>query len=249
MDAHFRHCWRISIHSLRVEGDLRSVSCPVKDINFNPLPPCGGRLCRFPSCPESDRISIHSLRVEGDRARCPRDLQHNDFNPLPPCGGRLRLLYYQARIGGQFQSTPSVWRETFCRDWWGEWNNFNPLPPCGGRRHQIKCQPSSAPFQSTPSVWRETLRITQRGGSGFISIHSLRVEGDPTQALPRLRRRGISIHSLRVEGDYMHKSDGWKLLYLNPLPPCGGRHFGQITRTTEGAISIHSLRVEGDAQK
>ena len=79
---------------------------------------------------------------------------------------------------GQFQSTPSVWRETafdlYHDDLWR--------------------------FQSTPSVWRETRETCPARPLHRISIHSLRVEGDPAhhrrQPMPR---------------------------YFNPLPPCGGR--------------------------
>ena len=80
---------KISIHSLRMEGDL-----PAQDLSrlpithFNPLPPHGGRhkkmlhiyhVCAFQSTPSAWRetsrdsaflmlsaISIHSLRMEGD---------------------------------------------------------------------------------------------------------------------------------------------------------------------------------------
>ncbi len=79
----------ISIHSLRVEGDLscRMMLCSnvifqstpsvwretvlVCELffalnNFNPLPPCGGRLGWVSDKIPSGNISIHSLRVEGD---------------------------------------------------------------------------------------------------------------------------------------------------------------------------------------
>ena len=79
---------------------------------FNPLPPYGGR----PDTPRvimpTDSISIHSLRMEGD----------NESRP-------------QVKRCGEFQSTPSVWRET-----------TSPF-----------CISTFSPFQSTPSVWRETL--------------------------------------------------------------------------------------------
>ena len=59
-----------------------------------------------------------------------------------------------------------------------------------------------------------------------MSIHALRVEGDPLRV--KLRRGGrISIHALRVEGD----STGF--CYLSKSPE---------------TISIHALRVEGDCQ-
>ena len=79
----------------------------------------------------------------------------------------------------EFQSTPSVWRETaqsiaINSDYKisihslrmegdadaeaearGE-GDFNPLPPYGGRHFPEQKQDSNGVFQSTPSVWRET---------------------------------------------------------------------------------------------
>ena len=60
-----RYCF-ISIHSLRVEGDDNVPSPSGIPDNFNPLPPCGGRLVDV----KSDFVGT----------------EH--FNPLPPCGGR-----------------------------------------------------------------------------------------------------------------------------------------------------------------
>ena len=78
-----------------------------------------------------------------------------------------------------------------------------------------------------------------------ISIHSLRMEGDPKRAerllaglifqstpsawretvrqLSEEFRRLISIHSLRMEGDCRTVRAHCKDLYFNPLPPHGGR--------------------------
>ena len=53
---------------------------------------------------------------------------------LPPCGGRRKWGGIPTGIT-QFQSTPSVWRETSSKR---------------------STQPQVVPFQSTPSVWRET---------------------------------------------------------------------------------------------
>ena len=55
-------------------------------------------------------------------------------------------------------------------------------------------------FQSTPSVWRETCKQDVVTEMAIISIHSLRMEGDPV-LLRRFAEFGISIHSLRMEGD------------------------------------------------
>ena len=104
----------ISIHSLRMEGDMcNGYDIPMSYQNFNPLPPHGGRRQAAEKRGARKAISIHSLRMEGDSRRA---------------------RYRTAPSG--FQSTPSAWRETAQ---WEEWNNqlphFNPLPPHGGRRH------------------------------------------------------------------------------------------------------------------
>ena len=57
---------------------------------------------------------------------------------------------------------------------------FNPLPPHGGRRYQ------------------DIMYDRNRN----ISIHSLRMEGDPVSSGKTIRQ-SISIHSLRMEGDEM----------------------------------------------
>ena len=72
----------ISIHSLRMEGDLIEGMKQAQGIT----------------------ISIHSLRMEGDDT-----LPYN--RGLPPHGGRPRL-YESIRNPSTFQSTPSAWRET-----------------------------------------------------------------------------------------------------------------------------------------
>ena len=126
--------------------------------------------------------------------------------------------------GRAFQSTPSAWRET-----------VTVVPPSPSTR-----------FQSTPSAWRETFCLFHCNSSKFISIHSLRMEGDrrfPWYPVLFL----ISIHSLRMEGDCLHllqvcrkwkefqsTPSAWRetqsdrpydgcRVYFNPLPPHGGR--------------------------
>ena len=79
----------ISIHSLRMEGDRKSVRRADGSQDFNPLPPHGGRQQVTDDRLSRNPISIHSLRMEGD---C-------DFQAV-------------TTRGGTFQSTPSAWRET-----------------------------------------------------------------------------------------------------------------------------------------
>ena len=85
----------------------------------------------------------------------------------------------QKRCPCQFQSTPSAWRET-----------FSVL-----EIHRV------ITFQSTPSAWRETILFAAKSAFVFISIHSLRVEGDQRGREAAKSSFRISIHSLRVEGD------------------------------------------------
>ena len=61
----------ISIHSLRMEGDIHRTNHGRRRI-----------------------ISIHSLRMEGDHLRQADTVHVVYFNPLPPHGGRLKRGYY-----------------------------------------------------------------------------------------------------------------------------------------------------------
>ena len=56
-------------------------------------------------------------------------------------------------------------------------------------------------FLSTPSARRATVFVQQRCRILFISIHTLREEGDLTAGDILLRVGVISIHALREEGD------------------------------------------------
>ena len=88
-----RRTWgaAISIHSLRMEGDVIAFYFGTQTENFNPLPPHGGRPALYMQSSSTSFISIHSLRMEGDRKR--NRPTHRD---------------------NIFQSTPSAWRETTC---------------------------------------------------------------------------------------------------------------------------------------
>ena len=90
---------------------LSCANAPACVSHFNPLPPCGGRRRCACALVDLKAISIHSLRVEGDAPVFLRLPPRVDFNPLPPCGGR-QYFTIRPTCGQQFQSTPSVWRET-----------------------------------------------------------------------------------------------------------------------------------------
>ena len=57
---------KISIHSLRMEGDNIGKLFEYITTHFNPLPPHGGRQNNYFHVFSSNCISIHSLRMEGD---------------------------------------------------------------------------------------------------------------------------------------------------------------------------------------
>ena len=126
----------ISIHSLRVEGDCDNIFFCRRRKDFNPLPPCGGRLLpqysalvvtRFQSTPSVWRETMDGSGV-----------------------------YQRLR----FQSTPSVWRETRCflsaRS--PSSISIHSLRVEGDEKIVWRCAISWT-FQSTPSVWRETCHV------------------------------------------------------------------------------------------
>ena len=90
MDELVEKFWDISIHSLRMEGDITFMFSVAIAKYFNPLPPHGGRRHNPTMIPA-----------------------HSNFNPLPPHGGRL-FAKPASDFNVAFQSTPSAWRETRC---------------------------------------------------------------------------------------------------------------------------------------
>ncbi len=191
---------RISIHSLRMEGDCAGVLVSARTGNFNPLPPHGGRPGESGHGDGDRGISIHSLRMEGDG-----------------WGGFWGM-------GITFQSTPSAWRET------QDSTPLPTLSGISIHSLRMEGDPAKGQpiqpirlFQSTPSAWRETYVLREWLFCINISIHSLRMEGDQQGAVCLLHCLVISIHSLRMEGDRRtHLAVSW-LCHFNPLPPHGGR--------------------------
>ena len=84
---------QISIHALRVEGDLSvAPAMPSMILNFYPRPPCGGRQISGTTPRHTVDISIHALRVEGDGNSQRLGQLLKNFYPRPPCGGRPLAL-------------------------------------------------------------------------------------------------------------------------------------------------------------
>ena len=168
-----------------MEGDLYLPDLHILIINhFNPLPPHGGRPVpvrrrlyplSFQSTPSAWRETIygyiHSTLLTfqstpsawRETLRAVRLLTTgNYFNPLPPHGGR--------------RGTTGVVAERL--------DHFNPLPPHGGRPGTAVQAGGTLRFQSTPSAWRETMYRSRKNHKLDISIHSLRMEGDPCFFIP-----------------------------------------------------------------
>ena len=191
--------------------------------NFYPRPPGGGRPAHFftlffhfgfLSTPSGWRatggqhlaghpfaISIHALRVEGDRPTRSRSCTCTDFYPRPPGGGRrffdvycvyCRRNFYPRPPGGGRQKCPGVLIYP---------GNFYPRPPGGGRLEppqQSFCRAEN--FYPRPPGGGRLRPTFYSMCCKAISIHALRVEGDPKCTKNRTRRC-VSIHALRVEGD------------------------------------------------
>ena len=83
----------ISIHSLRMEGDLRLLRTPCVRKHFNPLPPHGGR--HLPPRRSQRGNYFNPLPPHGGRLCyvAERETIAVDFNPLPPHGGRLSAFW------------------------------------------------------------------------------------------------------------------------------------------------------------
>ena len=191
----------ISIHSLRMEGDPVPVISRLPLLYFNPLPPHGGRLEPCTSVVLLEIISIHSLRMEGD-----------------PVVKRHSVPAFS------FQSTPSAWRETSTSfSARSISSHFNPLPPHGGRLNLHLSFPPIRYFNPLPPHGGRPLRSKVERNDGCISIHSLRMEGDKMfcafitrtvvfQSTPSAWRETVSEQIISKP-----KRN------FNPLPPHGGR--------------------------
>ena len=101
----------ISIHALRVEGDLDSIRHLLHPFDFYPRPPGGGRQRENQQRQNAGLISIHALRVEGDQ-QCPanQNLCTISIHALRVEGDSKSYSNPWAMF--KFLSTPSGWRAT-----------------------------------------------------------------------------------------------------------------------------------------
>ena len=239
----------ISIHALRVEGDISVSLIIFRPFNFYPRPPGGGRPEVLPKGAgrhgisihalrvEGDYkkmtgdaprlISIHALRVEGDPARKHAGAGRKNFYPRPPGGGRLG------------RRNAKCLQRTY----------FYPRPPGGGRQWHLKqscCV--AALFLSTPSGWRATV---------VFEDHKV-VKADFYPRPPGGGRPSRCCPSPAFSTDFYPRPPGGGRRDLPargsacaynfyPRPPGGGRPAAKgRKRRCKKKISIHALRVEGD---
>ena len=79
-----------------------------------------------------------------------------------------------------------------------------------------------------------------------ISIHALRVEGDPWAKIRHTHKITISIHALRVEGDVPFGANSYLFILFLSTPSGWRATSAQCAARLLRTISIHALRVEGD---
>ena len=97
-----RGCLVISIHSLRMEGDVERSCTQSREVHFNPLPPHGGRRTDTWQSHAASAISIHSLRMEGDS----KTAQESVFHFAYPCTilqKRMQKTTFCTRKNGFFR--------------------------------------------------------------------------------------------------------------------------------------------------
>ena len=216
----------ISIHALRVEGDLTPLADDRERGAFLSTP-SGWRATNM--SPRKRGVGLFLSTPSGWRATLISESYKKDaidFYPRPPGGGRPyglavaldRVIFLSTPSGwratslfsptptpiGPFLSTPSGWRATAHRSTPApSCRYFYPRPPGGGRHGIFGIYGMLRPFLSTPSGWRATAAAV----------------AEPAAALD------ISIHALRVEGDTMLGSACRLKMHFYPRPPGGGRHF------------------------
>ena len=124
-----------------------------------------------------------------------------------------------------FQSTPSVWRETYKRGK-GAKNYVISIHSLRVEGDRTSSSPHRRrdPFQSTPSVWRETRRQQKR-------------RRDKTfQSTPSVWRETVLPELLSLWAEFQSTPSVWRetvctkkahdhFQHFNPLPPCGGRRY------------------------
>ena len=193
--------YKISIHALREEGDLHRKARCKKMLVFLSTPSARRATAAEPETETVTLISIHALREEGDGSPVCGILGVQNFYPRPPRGGRpvaRSVVYSVCKI------------------------SIHALREEGDRITVIQLY-ANISFLSTPSARRATTALRMPSiTSLFLSTPSARRATNCRQH----RRKGadISIHALREEGDPRNAVELPAIEYFYPRPPRGGRH-------------------------
>ena len=125
-------------------------------------------------------------------------------------------------------------------------HNFYPRPPGGGRLVFTGTLEHKTNFYPRPPGGGRHEPLRAREARRCISIHALRVEGDPHAALRRFRCSDFYPRPPGGGRPPMQPVIFYGQRYFYPRPPGGGRLFREYPTTSAKLISIHALRVEGD---
>ena len=190
----------ISIHALRVEGDIQIVVGVAVDLEFLSTP--SGWRATCPDCGAGiDRhISIHALRVEGDEGVWDYRVVIDGFLSTPSGWRATTYPQTSCSILSIFLSTPSGWRATTPVSGYCIVNSFLSTPSgwraTKNEHHGELC--SAYFYPRPPGGGRQ--RHDQSTGSGcYISIHALRVEGDQ-----------LLLCLFHAVGQFLSTPSGWR---------------------------------------
>ena len=177
----------ISIHSLRMEGDVYMTIIYYNYIYFNPLPPHGGRPCKYTNSSNEIAISIHSLRMEGDAVARKENFSINRFQSTPSAWRETESRGVLS-VSERFQSTPSAWRETF----------------------RLRTSLDHQHISIHSLRMEGDIHRTNHGRRRIISIHSLRMEGDHLRQADTVHVvyfNPLPPHGGRLKRGYYFRSD------------------------------------------
>ena len=169
-------------------------------MDFNPRPPCGGRLRISAAASEYHRISIHVPRVEDDIDICPMCVLKFGFQSTSPVWRTTDGYEIAFESSPISIHVPRVEDDTTRSTSSANITNFNPRPPCGGRLRKLDLLRGRGRFQSTSPVWRTTYR-----SASFYNYKKFQSTSPVWRTTPLRREvskfKGISIHVPRVEDD------------------------------------------------
>ena len=173
-----------------------------------------------------DLRSTRALRVEGDSSSS-RTLNGWSGFLSTPSGWRTTYFRIRSRSSTEFLSALSGWRATPLQNRKTNGCGVFLSTPSGWRTTYFRIRSrSSTEFLSALSGWRATpLQNRKTNGCGvFLSTPSgWRATLANTVTLQEIQ---VSIHALRVEGDPSDFAFTRKRNYFYPRPPGGGRRLG-----------------------